>query len=65
MTIARIRGAAAALAMIVLATPAMAAQCGNNAGGFEARKKAFAPEAKAAGGKSRGLQALAGTTYAS
>ncbi|HMQ57644.1 MAG TPA: lytic murein transglycosylase, partial [Rhizobiaceae bacterium] len=33
--------------------------------GFEAWKKAFAAEAKAAGVNSRGLQALAGTTYAS
>jgi lytic murein transglycosylase len=47
-----------------LTAPAYAAQCGNNAGGFNAWKAAFASEAKAAGVKQRGLDALAGATYA-
>ncbi|WP_428982551.1 lytic murein transglycosylase [Oricola indica] len=41
-----------------------AAQCGNNAGGFERWKAQFAAEAKANGIRNRGLQALAGTRYA-
>ena len=44
---------------------AQAAQCGNNASGFEAWKQDFAQEAKAAGVKGKGLQALAGAKYAS
>ncbi|MEO1308599.1 MAG: lytic murein transglycosylase, partial [Pseudomonadota bacterium] len=43
---------------------AQAAQCGNSGGGYAAWKTAFAAEAKASGIKSRGLQALAGTQYA-
>jgi len=43
---------------------AFAAKCGNNASGFETWKKEFAAEAKARGIKNRGLQALAGTRYA-
>ncbi|MCC0031301.1 MAG: lytic murein transglycosylase [Brucellaceae bacterium] len=43
---------------------AFAAQCGNNAGGFEAWKKDFAREAASAGVGKRGLSALAGTRYA-
>ena len=46
------------------AAPAIAAQCGNNAGGFGAWKQAFAAEAKRAGVKERGLQALANAQYA-
>jgi len=45
------------------ATPGLAAQCGNNASGFGAWKAAFANEAKAAGIKQRGLQALANAKY--
>ncbi|WP_102107060.1 lytic murein transglycosylase [Oceaniglobus roseus] len=44
---------------------AQAAPCGNNAGGFEAWKAAFAQEAAAQGVGQRGLAALAGTQYAS
>lgn len=48
-----------------LAAPAIAAQCGNDAGGFGAWKSAFASEAKKAGVKQRGLDALAKAQYAS
>ncbi len=51
-------------ATAALAAPAMAAQCGNNAGGFNAWKAAFASEAKAAGVGQRGLGALATAQYA-
>ncbi len=47
-----------------LAAPAIAAQCGNSAGGFGAWKTAFASEAKKAGVKQRGLEALASAQYA-
>lgn len=47
-----------------LVAPAIAAQCGNNAGGFGAWKTAFAAEAKKAGVQQRGLEALANATYA-
>ena len=47
------------------ASSADAAQCGNNSGGFEAWKSAFASEAKRAGVGQNGLQALAGARYAS
>lgn len=55
-----------ALAMLCLAggTPALAASCGNNGNGFEAWKTEFAREAAAQGVGQRGLQALAGTRYA-
>lgn len=49
---------------VTFAAPALAAQCGNNAGGFNAWKKQMAQEAKAAGIGNRGLKALAGTKYA-
>ena len=51
-------------ALVLGATQAYAAQCGNDGGGFEAWKAAFAPEAKAAGIGSQGLAALAATLYA-
>ncbi|MDE2385907.1 MAG: lytic murein transglycosylase [Alphaproteobacteria bacterium] len=54
----------AALVWLAGAGLAQAAQCGSDAGGFEAWKSAFAPEAKAAGIGPRGLSALAGTHYA-
>lgn len=54
----------ALLAALAVPTAGLAAQCGNNAGGYGAWKAAFAEEAKRAGIKSRGLQALAGTQYA-
>ncbi|MBP0437829.1 lytic murein transglycosylase [Tianweitania sediminis] len=44
---------------------AQAAQCGNNAGGFEAWKAQFSREAASQGIGNRALNALAGTTYAS
>ena len=51
-------------ALVLGATQTQAAQCGNDGGGFEAWKSAFAPEAKAAGIGSQGLAALAATLYA-
>lgn len=54
-----------AAALIGGVAQAQAAQCGNDAGGFEAWKSAFAPEAKKAGIGPAGLSALAGTHYAS
>ncbi len=54
----------AACAAGILATPSIAAQCGNNANGFNAWKSAFAAEAKAAGVGQRGLQALENAKYA-
>jgi lytic murein transglycosylase len=52
------------LAFSALAGAALAAPCGNNAGGFEAWKAAFAREAAAQGVGQRGLSALAQTQYA-
>ncbi|MEP2028697.1 MAG: lytic murein transglycosylase [Paracoccaceae bacterium] len=51
---------------VALAQPsdATAAQCGNTSAGFETWKVAFAKEARKAGVKKPGLQALAGSTYA-
>jgi membrane-bound lytic murein transglycosylase B len=49
----------------ILATaPALAATCGNTSAGFSAWKKEFSAEAKKAGVKKRGLQALASAQYA-
>jgi membrane-bound lytic murein transglycosylase B len=55
-----------ALALLVLALPlpALAAQCGNGAAGFEGWKQAFAPEARAKGVGASGIAALMGTSYA-
>lgn len=50
--------------VLAFSTPALAAQCGNDAGGFNSWKAAFASEAKAAGVKQRGLEALANASYA-
>lgn len=47
-----------------LASPTLAAQCGNNANGFNTWKAAFASEAKRAGVGQRGLAALANAKYA-
>lgn len=55
----------AAIAASVMATPVLAAKCGNNSGGFDQWKKDFASEAQRAGVKSKGLSALAGAQYAS
>lgn len=49
---------------ILATTPALAATCGNTSAGFNAWKKEFASEAKKAGVKKRGLQALASASYA-
>jgi membrane-bound lytic murein transglycosylase B len=57
--------AVCAAALLALTAPAAeAAQCGNDGSGFEAWKQAFAAEAAAQGVGQRGLQALAGATYA-
>ncbi len=53
-----------ALAFSLLSSGAHAATCGNDAGGFERWKQQFATEAANAGVGQRGLQALAGTRYA-
>lgn len=50
---------------MALSSTVSAAQCGNTSAGFEAWKASFAKEAQRAGVGQRGLQALAGTTYAS
>lgn len=55
---------AAAVAATMFAGQAFAQSCGNDAGGFGAWKQDFAAQAKAAGVKTRGLQALAGAQYA-
>ena len=52
-----------AVAFAALATPALAAPCGNDASGFGAWKQAFAQEAAAAGVGNAGLQALANAQY--
>lgn len=49
---------------MVLSVPALAAQCGNNAGGFEAWKKDYAKVAAASGVGKRGISALMNTRYA-
>ena len=53
----------AVLLALTTATAADAAQCGNDASGFNAWKQAFASEAAAAGVGQRGLQALANASY--
>lgn len=50
--------------LILFATPALAAPCGNNAADFERWKSAFAKEARANGIGQRGINALMGTRYA-
>ena len=55
-----------AVAMLAcLGSPALAAQCGNGPGGFEAWKQQFAGEAQAKGIGGAGIAALAQTNYAS
>lgn len=56
---------ASALISALLASPAVAATCGNTSAGFDARKQAFSAEAKRAGVRNAGLQALANAQYAS
>jgi membrane-bound lytic murein transglycosylase B len=53
-----------AFSLSLLATPVMAAKCGNTSAGFDAWKVAFAKQAKANGVNDRAIQALMGTTYA-
>lgn len=52
------------LSLAVLATPALAAKCGNTGAGFESWKKSFAEEAKANGVNGKAIKALMGTSYA-
>ena len=52
-----------AVFVISTSTMAIAAQCSNSGAGFNAFKKDFAKEAKAAGIGSKGLKALASTKY--
>jgi len=52
-----------AAAFAALASPALAAQCGNDGSGFGTWKQAFAQEAAAAGVGQAGLQALANAQY--
>ncbi len=56
---------AGALAFALIVTPALAAKCSNSGAGFNAFKKDFARQAKAAGIGKRGLRALASTKYSS
>ncbi|WP_458791298.1 lytic murein transglycosylase [Yoonia sp. MH D7] len=55
---------AATLSILAVSGAANAATCGNDANGFNTWKQQFAGEAAAAGVGQRGLQALAGTSYA-
>jgi membrane-bound lytic murein transglycosylase B len=59
------RPLATAFLALGLASPALAAGCGNSVSGFNAWKKSFAQDAKRAGVKKPGLQALASARYAS
>ena len=56
--------AGAVAALIALGSGAALAQCGNTAQGFDAWKSGFAKDAKRAGVKARGLDALAQARYA-
>jgi membrane-bound lytic murein transglycosylase B len=53
-----------AVSFSLLATPALAAQCGNTGSGFEAWKSSFAKEAKANGINAKAVSALMDTSYA-
>ncbi|UWQ30381.1 lytic murein transglycosylase [Leisingera sp. M527] len=55
---------ASALISTLLASPALAAPCGNTSSGFDAWKRDFQNEAKRAGVRKAGLQALANAQYA-
>jgi len=55
---------APALISTLLASPALAANCGNSSAGFDDWKQAFSREAKRAGVRKAGLQALANARYA-
>lgn len=52
-----------AITIALVSSSAMAAKCSNNGSGFDAFKRDFAKEAKAAGIGRRGLAALASTQY--
>jgi membrane-bound lytic murein transglycosylase B len=54
-----------ALISALLASPALAASCGDTSAGFDVWKQAFHREAKRAGVRKAGLQALAQAQYAS
>ena len=54
----------AAFLGIAAMSPAVAATCGNDGNGFSAWKSEFAAEARKAGIKKRGLEALASAQYA-
>ncbi|WP_417475028.1 lytic murein transglycosylase [Leisingera sp.] len=56
---------ASALISALLASPALAATCGNTSSGFNTWKQEFSREAKRAGVGKAGLQALASAQYAS
>ncbi len=58
-----VKAALAAVALLLAASPALAAQCGNNSAGFERWKRQFAQEAKANGIGQRGINALMATHY--
>ena len=60
-----LRAATVATALSLMASPALAAQCGNTGAGFDAWKATFAKEARKEGVKKRGLAALASAQYAS
>ncbi|MEM7642488.1 MAG: lytic murein transglycosylase [Pseudomonadota bacterium] len=55
---------ALAVTLALAATPAFAAQCGNDSSGFSTWKQQFGQEAAAVGIGQRGLQALANAQYA-
>jgi lytic murein transglycosylase len=57
------KAALAAVVLLLAASPALAAQCGNNSAGFERWKRQFAQEAKANGIGQRGINALMATHY--
>ena len=59
-----LKSAFAALVLASLPVPLVAAQCGNSGGGFENWKRDFAQEARKAGVKKPGLQALSQAQYA-
>jgi len=59
----RLVTAALAAVVLLVASPALAAQCGNNSAGFETWKRQFAKEAQANGIGQRGIQALMATSY--
>jgi membrane-bound lytic murein transglycosylase B len=50
--------------LAVLASPALAAKCGNTGAGFEGWKESFAAEAKGNGVNAKAISALMGTKYA-